>query len=75
MNPDPSSAADNSGTPNLLAILLGTGVAVYIAAMTVIIAIVAVVYTRRRRQRSTTSPGVSVRMSVDTEKTRLIFKD
>ena len=74
VNPDPSSDPnDQSPAPtNLLGILLGTGVAaVVVVALTTVIATTVVVYRRRQRRHRTL--GVSVGVSLDTEKTRLIF--
>ena len=70
-NPDPNTDTDTSPI-NLLAVLLGTGLTVVVVVVAIAVVVVAMVY--RRGRRGVRAGGVSVGVSMDTEKTRLIFQ-
>lgn len=70
-NTDQSSNEDPSSV-NLLAVLLGTGLVAIVVGVASVVVLVAIVY--RRRRQSVSNMRISVGVSMDTEKTRLIFQ-
>ena len=62
-----------TGSVNLLAVLLGTGVAVLVAVVVMVVGVVsAVLYKRRQRRTRNLTPGT---VACDTEKVYLIKKN